>query len=74
MIAVSLGGRDQLLVARLAERTGRNGPLLAVGMLASGISAAAMAAAGLALALVLPEPAADMLVARTGRDWNTTDV
>ena len=63
MFAVSLGGRDQLLVARLAERTGRGGPLLAVGLLASTLSAAAIAAAGLALALVLPEPAADMLVA-----------
>lgn len=63
MFAVSLGGRDQLLAAHLAERTGRSGPLLAVGVLASAMSAAAMAAAGLALALVLPEPASDMLVA-----------
>lgn len=63
VLAVSLGGRDQLLVARLGERLGRNGGLLAVGVLSSTASAAAMAAAGLALALVLPEPAADMLVA-----------
>lgn len=63
MFAVSLGGRDQLLAARLADRLGKGGGLLAIGVLASAASAAAMSAAGLALALVLPEPAADMLVA-----------
>jgi putative Ca2+/H+ antiporter (TMEM165/GDT1 family) len=63
VFAISLGGRDQLLMARLAERLGKGGGLLAVGMLASTISAFALAAAGLALALVLPAPAADMLVA-----------
>lgn len=63
VFAVSLGGRDQLLVARLAERLGRGGGLLAVGALASALSAFAMAVAGLALALMLPGPAADMLVA-----------
>lgn len=63
VFAVSFGGRDQLLAARLAERLGRGGPLLAVGALASTLSAFAMAVAGLALALALPEPAADMLVA-----------
>jgi putative Ca2+/H+ antiporter (TMEM165/GDT1 family) len=63
VFAVSLGGRDQLLAARLAERLGKGGGLLAVGVLASALSAFAMAVAGLALALVLPGPAADMLVA-----------
>jgi putative Ca2+/H+ antiporter (TMEM165/GDT1 family) len=63
VFAVSLGGRDQLLAARLAARLGKGGGLLAVGVLASAVSAFAMAAAGLALALVLPGPAADMLVA-----------
>ncbi|MXO74621.1 hypothetical protein GRI40_05215 [Altererythrobacter aerius] len=63
VLAVSLGGKDQLLVARLADRLGRNGGLLAVGVLASLLSAFAMAIAGLALALSLPEAAADMLVA-----------
>ncbi|GGD88484.1 hypothetical protein GCM10011515_05200 [Tsuneonella deserti] len=63
VIAVSLGGRDQMLVARLAERLGRGGPLLAVGVLSSIASAFAMAAAGLTLTLILPGPAADMLVA-----------
>ncbi len=63
VFAVSLGGRDQLLVARLAERLGRGGGLLAVGALAAIVSAMAMALAGLVLALTLPGPAADMLVA-----------
>jgi Ca2+/H+ antiporter, TMEM165/GDT1 family len=63
VFAVSLGGRDQLLVARLAERLGQGGALLAVGALASVTSAMLMAAAGLALTLVLPGAAADMLVA-----------
>lgn len=63
VFAVSLGGRDQLLVGRLAERLGKVGALLAVGFLASTASALLMAAAGLAMALVLPGAAADMLVA-----------
>lgn len=63
VFAVSLGGRDQFLVARLAERLGRGGGVLVAGLLSSALSALAMATAGLAMALVLPEPAADMLVA-----------
>ena len=63
VFAVSLGGRDQLLVARLAERLGKGGGLLAVAALVATASALLMAVAGLALALVLPGPAADMLVA-----------
>lgn len=63
VFVVSLGGRDQLLVARLADRLGKSGSLLAVGILASTVSALAMAAAGVAMALVLPPSAADMLVA-----------
>lgn len=63
VFVVSLGGRDQLLVARLSERLGRGGGLLAVSALASTASAMLMAAAGLAMTLVLPGPAADMLVA-----------
>ena len=34
VFVVSLGGRDQLLVARLSERLGRGGGLLAVSALA----------------------------------------
>lgn len=63
VFAVSLGGRDQLLVARLAERLGSSGSLTAVAALASSASAVGMAAVGLGMALVLPGAAADMLVA-----------
>ncbi len=63
VFAVSLGSGDQLLAARLADRTGRGGGLLVVGAIASALSALAMAVAGLAFAVILPEPAADMLVA-----------
>ena len=60
---VSIGGRDQMLAARLAERLGRGvGPIVA-GAAASAASAFLMAVAGLSLALVLPGAAADMLVA-----------
>ena len=60
---VSLGGRDQLLVARLSERLGKGRWLLPVGATAATVSAFVMAAAGLALTIALPGPAADMLVA-----------
>ncbi|ANY21285.1 hypothetical protein A6F68_02795 [Tsuneonella dongtanensis] len=63
VFAVSLGGRDQLLMARLSDRVGKGGGLLVVGALAATVSAMAMAAAGLALTIALPGPAADMLVA-----------
>lgn len=63
VFAVSIGGRDQMLVARLSERLGGGGALMAVGVLASVVSAGFMAFAGLALALALPDAAADMLVA-----------
>lgn len=62
VLLVSTGGRDQLLVARIAERSGSGGALIAVGAIASALSATAMAAAGLAMTLVLPGAAADMLV------------
>ena len=63
VFVVSLGGRDQLLVARLSESLGLSGPLLAVGAIASTASAMAMAFAGHSIAQYLPVAAADMLVA-----------
>lgn len=60
---VSLGGRDQLLVARLAERLGRSGGLLAVGAIASALSSLLLAAAGIAMALMVEGAAADVLIA-----------
>lgn len=60
---VSIGGRDQMLVARLADRLGRGAGPMVAGSAASLVSALLMAVAGLSLALVLPGAAADMLVA-----------
>ncbi|QUL37864.1 hypothetical protein [Erythrobacter sp. JK5] len=63
VFAVSLGARDQLIVARLSGALERPWPLLAVGGACSLASAAAMAWAGAAMAALLPARAADMLVA-----------
>lgn len=63
VFAVAIGGRDQLLIARLAGQPGAAGSAMAVGALSATLSAFAMAVTGLALALVLPAAAADMLVA-----------
>ncbi|MDJ0643170.1 MAG: TMEM165/GDT1 family protein [Erythrobacter sp.] len=63
VVAVSLGGRDQLIVARLSEALQQSWPLLAVGAVVSSVSAGLMALAGATLADILPPRAADMLVA-----------
>lgn len=60
---LSTGGRDQLLVARLAATLGPNRALLALAMAVSTASAAAMAWAGASIAALLPGPAAQMLIA-----------
>lgn len=61
--AIALGGRDQLLVARLSDSLGNTAPLLALGLVVAALSAAAMAFAGSMVAGLLPARAADMLVA-----------
>lgn len=63
VFAVSLGSRDQLVVARLSHALEQSWPLLAVGGLVSLISAGVMTFAGATLAEILPPRAADMLVA-----------
>lgn len=60
---VSLGSRDQLLIARLAERLGVGAGLLVAGCLSAALSAFAMAWAGQAIAELLPEAARTMLAA-----------
>jgi len=60
---LSLGGRDQLLVAQLAEALGRLGQLLGLGLACAAASAAIMAWAGASLAVILPGRAAGMLAA-----------
>ncbi|MGN6499568.1 MAG: TMEM165/GDT1 family protein [Tsuneonella sp.] len=59
---VSLGSRDQLLIARLAEALGRGAGLLAAGLLAALLSAAGMAWGGDAISHLLPADAQAMLV------------
>jgi putative Ca2+/H+ antiporter (TMEM165/GDT1 family) len=60
---VSLGSRDQLLIARLAGSLGRGAGLLVAGLLAALLSAAVMAWAGDAIAHLLAADAQAMLVA-----------
>ncbi|QYU69889.1 hypothetical protein J4558_07115 [Leptolyngbya sp. 15MV] len=61
--ACSLGGRDQLLVARLTGH-GRSGPgLLAAAIPAAAVSAGGMALAGSMVAGLLPAAAKQMLIA-----------
>ena len=59
----SLGARDQLLVAQLAEARSKAGGLLAVALPVAALSAAFMGWAGAFVADLLPDAAAAMLVA-----------
>ena len=63
VFATSFGARDQLLVARLAERLGGAGGAVVAGSLAAIVSAGLMAWAGGAIAALLPPAARTMLVA-----------
>ncbi|MEL6737866.1 MAG: hypothetical protein AAFO28_02965 [Pseudomonadota bacterium] len=68
---IALGGRDQRVIAQLsdalADRSGplirRPVPLLVLGCVCAGLSAGVMTYAGLSLAALLPQRAAQMLVA-----------
>ncbi len=63
VIAVGLGARDQLIVARFSQQVGRTPELLVLAGFTAAVSAAAMAYFGSTLAAILPERAQDMLVA-----------
>lgn len=63
VFAIAMGGRDQQVLAQLADRLGRSPLLLALGMVCAIISASAMAWLGSAFAAMLPFRAAQMLVA-----------
>jgi hypothetical protein len=63
LLLLPIGGRDQMLMGRLAGRLGRGGWLLTAGWLAAIVSAAAMAWAGDRIAALLAGPAQAMLVA-----------
>jgi MFS family permease len=63
VVLLSLGARDQLLMARLSETRGGDGTLLITGIVVSIVSAAAMAISGAWIAALLPGPARQMLIA-----------
>lgn len=63
VFAVSLGARDQWLVARWSEALGRSQPLLLLGFASAALSAGAMAWLGSEIAALLPARAARMLIA-----------
>jgi putative Ca2+/H+ antiporter (TMEM165/GDT1 family) len=63
VFAIGLGGRDQVIVARLSETLEQSLPLLIVGAICATISAAAMTFFGSTMAGILPQRAAEMLVA-----------
>jgi putative Ca2+/H+ antiporter (TMEM165/GDT1 family) len=63
VFALAIGGRDQWLVARWADRLGQSAALLAIAALCAVLSAAAMAWVGAEFAAILPRRASQMLVA-----------
>jgi Ca2+/H+ antiporter, TMEM165/GDT1 family len=63
VFAIALGGRDQLVMAQLADRLGRSPLLLATGVMCAAFSAGAMAWAATSFAALMPYRAAQMLVA-----------
>jgi Ca2+/H+ antiporter, TMEM165/GDT1 family len=61
---LSLGGRDQLMLSRLAQvRRGGTGALVAVALLVTALSSGLMAWGGSVVATLLPGAAKSMLVA-----------
>jgi len=61
--AIAFGGREQLIMAQFTQELERTTALLAMGVLCATISASAMAYFGASIASLLPQRAADMLVA-----------
>ena len=61
--AIALGGREQLILAQFSEVLERSLALLVTGLVCAVLSAAAMAYAGASMAAILPQRAAEMLVA-----------
>ncbi len=67
---IAMGGRDQWLVAQLSDAFARGPdkarrplPVLALGSVSAALTAGAMAYAGASLAALLPQRAAEMLIA-----------
>ncbi|WP_299194171.1 hypothetical protein [uncultured Erythrobacter sp.] len=60
---IALGGREQLIVAQFSTELERTGGLLVTGAICAIVSAGVMAYAGASIAAILPQRAANMLVA-----------
>ncbi|MCK0127406.1 hypothetical protein [Erythrobacter sp. F6033] len=60
---IALGGRDQMIIAQFSDELEKTTGLLILGMACAAASAAAMAYAGWTIAAMLPDRAANMLVA-----------
>lgn len=60
---IALGGREQLIIAQFSQELERSVPLLFTGAFCAVLSAGVMAYAGASIAAILPQRAADMLVA-----------
>lgn len=60
---IALGGREQLIVAQFTDALERTPALLVTGMACAVLSAGLMAFAGAHIAALLPQRAADMLIA-----------
>lgn len=63
VFALSIGARDQIMMARMSEASGGAASLIAVGIVTSALAAAAMAFAGAGIAKMLPWQAQHMLIA-----------
>ncbi|MEP3421528.1 MAG: hypothetical protein ABJN35_07335 [Erythrobacter sp.] len=61
--AIAIGGREQLIIAQFSEQLERSTPLIFTGAVCAVAAAAVMAFAGANMAAILPQRAADMLVA-----------
>ena len=63
VFAIALGGREQRIVAQFSDAVGRSTPLMLTAIGCAVASACVMGWAGWSLAAMLPDRAADMLVA-----------
>lgn len=60
---MTLGGREQMIIAQFSSATDRNVPLLIIAIACAVATAGVMAYAGATMAEILPRRAAEMLVA-----------
>jgi len=61
--AIAIGGREQLIVAQFSQSLQQSWALLGVAAFCAVLTAGVMAFAGASIAAILPQRAADMLIA-----------